>query len=103
MSAFDAKIRVAEVGIQLNRESEDELALEAEMILGVMAVAPVGPGQAIPVPLGTLRVPLDKNSVVSLGEQFTKAAEQMKEPSKLEVASSLEGVEQAAKITEGLR
>lgn len=103
MSAFEAKIRVGEAGIQLNRENDDELALEAELVLGIVTFAPVGPNQVIPVPFGALRVPLDKAAVEALAKQLNEAAEQMKDRPNIEVANSLAGVEQAAQFQQGLR
>ncbi len=103
MTAFDAKVRIGEAAIQLNRENEDELATEAELVLGVLTVAQVGPNQVLPIPFGTIRIPLDKSSVVTLSEQFAKAAEQMKDRPNIEIASSLAGVDQAVAAQQDLR
>lgn len=103
MSAFDMKVRVAEMAIQLNRQSDEELATEAELVLGIMAVTVVGPGQALPIPLGTVRVPLDKSSIEGLASQLTQAAEQMKDRPNIEIATDMGAVERTAEFTEKLR
>lgn len=102
MSAFDAKIRVGEASIETLRDPDGK-SYEAHLVLGVMAVAPVGPGQAIPVPLGILRVPLDKGSLKSLIVEFTKAHEDLDERSDLAIATDLSSVERIAEQQAGLR
>ena len=76
MSAFDAKVRVGHVEIALVRENEDELAQSAELILGVHTFVPVSQDQLLP--------------------------EEMKEPSKIEIATDLGRAEQMAKVQENL-
>jgi len=103
MSTFDARFSIGHAGLQLNRESENELAEEADFVVGVIGAIPVGPGQAAPFPLGALRFPMNKATIESLAEQFAEAAKHMKEPSKLEIANSLDGVDQATKFSESLK
>lgn len=103
MSAFEARIRVGEAGVQLVRDNDDEKALEAELVLGIITLAPVGPGQVMPIPFGAIRVPFDKAAVDGLAKQFTEASAEMKEKSNIEVAQSLEGVERAAAFSENLK
>lgn len=102
MSAFDATIRVGDVSLQLI-EDESGKSYEAQLILGVMALAPVGPNQAIPVPFGALRVPLDKKSTQDLIAQLQQADEQLSERVNIDIAGSMAGVDQAAKLQAGLR
>jgi hypothetical protein len=103
MSAFDTKVRVGHAGIQLSQTEESELAQEAELVLGVVTFIQTGPDQMLPIPIGTLRIPMDKHFVDGLIDQLQQAAEQMKEPSKIEIASDLSRAEQVADIQSKLR
>ena len=104
MTAFDATIQVG--GIQVfpvgEKEADDKYT-EAQMLLGIMATAPVGPGQLLPIPFGGLRVPLDLPSINDLISELQKTAEQLKERVDIPIASSLAGVERAAAQEQKLR
>jgi hypothetical protein len=102
MSAFDATIRVGEASVAVLEDPQGKKT-EAHLILGVLAVAPVGPGQAIPIPLGVLRVPVDKRSITQLRKELEQAEEQMEERSDIQIATSLDGVDQAAQKVQNLR
>jgi hypothetical protein len=102
MSAFEATIRVGEASIEAI-QSPDGKTYDAHLILGVMAVAPVAPGQALPIPLGIVRVPLDKNALQSLAKEFTETADKLDERSDLAIASDLSSVERIAEQQAGLR
>jgi hypothetical protein len=103
MSAFDARIRVGQAGVQVLKESEDGPAYEAELHLGIMTLAPVGPNQVLPIPVGGLRVPFDIDAVDNLIQELIGAKEQMSRRPNIEVASSLEGVDRAAQFHETLK
>lgn len=103
MSAFDARVRVGSAGVGVIKENDDTPAYEAELALNLMGIAPVGPGQAIPIPFGTIRVPLDTGSVDALIQQLQEAREQMAErPPQVETATNLSEADRLAKITQGL-
>jgi hypothetical protein len=51
-------------------------------------VVPVGPGQALPIPIGVIRAPLDKKSVKALLDEFTKAYETLEDEIDLTVPNS---------------
>lgn len=95
MSAFDGRVRIGEAGIQVN-EDEHGNKYELELVLGVMALIPVGPGQAAPLPIATLRVPLDKDSALSVFTQGLEAAKQLSKRPDIAVASDLSAVNKAA-------
>lgn len=97
MSAFDATIRVGEASVQV-LEDEQGRSFEAHLILGVLAVAPVGPGQAIPIPLGILRIPLDKNSTHQLSKSLQEAEEKLQERPNIVLPGAPGSVEAEAKM-----
>lgn len=103
MSAFDATLRIGEASVQLNKQDDDSPAYEAQLVLGLMALAPIGPEQALPIPLGTLRCPLGYEAVESLIDNLTKALEQMSRRPNIVTATSLEGADRAAEFQQGLR
>jgi len=102
MSAFEATIRVGEASIEPIREADGK-SYGAHLILGVLAVAPTGPGQGLPIPLGILRVPLDKNALQSLAKEFNETADKLSERSDLAIATDLSSVERIAEQQAGLR
>lgn len=95
MSAFDATIRVGEAGVE-SVEGPDGKAYEGQLVLGLMTVVPVGPQQLLPVPFGTIRVPLNKQSCQNLIESLQALEESLEERSNIEVATNLGAVEKAA-------
>lgn len=72
MSAFDATIRVIEVEVEVPDAPESSL-YEQQLLLITGALAPVGPNQAIQVPLGVLRIPLDYDSTKKLIDKLSEA------------------------------
>lgn len=103
MSAFDATLRVGEASVQLQKENDDAPAYEAQLVLGLLALAPVAPDQALPIPLGTLRCPLNLDAIESLIDSLSRARDQMSRKPNIAIASSLEGVDRAAEFQQGLR
>jgi hypothetical protein len=95
MSAFDATIRVGEAGTEAI-PSEDGKLYEGQLVLGLLTVVPVGPQQLLPVPFGTVRVPLNKKSCGSLIESLQELYDSLEERSNIEVATNLSAVEAAA-------
>jgi hypothetical protein len=102
MSAFEATIRVGEASVAPIPDPDGK-SYDAHLILGIMAVAPVGPGQALPIPLGILRVPLDKNALNSMAKEFTEVASKLDERSDIAIATDLSSVERIAEQQAGLR
>src|SRR3954468_15029785 len=102
MSAFDATIRVGEVAIQ-PIEDESGHTYEAHMILGMITLIPVGPGQMAPLPLGAIRVPLAKESLKGLRDEIDKVLEVVAERPNIQIAGNLDAVEKAAEFQQGLR
>lgn len=105
MSAFDATLNIGSIGlVSVGEPDADGKIVAVQLLLGVKTDIPVGPGQLLPLSLGDLRIPLDKNSVEALIEALQSANEKLKEqPVAIDIASSLSGVEQAAKLERGLR
>ena len=104
MSAFDMTVRVGNASVvPVEPDDGGDKAVEAQMILGVLALAPIQPGQALPIPLGQLRVPLDKASIDALISELQQVSGQMRERSNVTVAHDLSEVERAAKFQQGLR
>lgn len=101
ISAFDATIRVGEASVHA-LEDENGKTYEAQLVLGVMAVAPAGPQQIIPIPLGLLRVPLNKDSITSLIDELSAVNLKMESRPDIQVATNLSQVEHAAKLQQGL-
>lgn len=102
MSAFDARIRVAEAHIQVVRENDEAPAYEAELVLGVLTILPVE-GGVLPVPIGAFRVGLNKETVVALRDKLTDAAEEMSDKPDITIAKDLSGVDRVQEFQQGLR
>jgi hypothetical protein len=102
MSAFDATIRVGEVAVQ-PIEDESGNTYEAHLILGMISLIPIGPGQLAPLPLGALRVPLAKDSLKGLRDEIDRVLETVKDRPNITIAGSLDGVDKAAEFQAGLR
>jgi hypothetical protein len=95
MSAFDATLRVGEASIQ-PVPGPDGKSREVHLILGILTVAPVGPGQLRPVPIGLVRVPLDYDALSGLIQAGQAALEDLEKPSKLEVVTDTSQAQAAA-------
>jgi hypothetical protein len=102
MSAFDATIRVGEVALQPIEDDKGN-TYEAHMILGMISLIPIGPGQMAPLPLGALRVPLAKDSLKGLRDEIDKVLEVVKDRPNIQIAGNLSDVEKAAEFQQGLR
>lgn len=102
MSAFDATIRVGEVALQPIEDEKGDVH-EAHLILGMISLIPVGPGQMAPLPLGALRVPLAKDSLKGLRDEIDKVLEVVKDRPNIQIAGSLDGIDKAAEFQQGLR
>lgn len=94
MSAFDATIRVGQAYVQ-EIPDENGKTYEAQIVLGVITIAPIGNGQVLPVPVGTMRVPINKDSIKDLIGSLQEAYDKMDQRSNIAVASD---ISQADKI-----
>jgi hypothetical protein len=95
MTAFDSTIRIGEIGVQ-PVEDENGSSYEAHLILGVISLLNVGPGQVVPLPLGVLRAPLGRDALKGLHKEIGDVLEIVKDRPDITIANSLAGVEQAA-------
>ena len=86
MAAFDATIRVIEIQVEVPDAPENSL-YEQQLLLVTGALAPVGQNQAIQVPLGILRIPLDYDSTNKLIEKLSEA--DLKRRPDIQVASEI--------------
>ena len=74
-----------------------------QLVIVIGLVLPVGPGQAVPVPAGVVRVPMSKAAAEARGQDLLDAAADLPDapkPSGLVVANSLAGVDQAVQQAE---
>lgn len=82
-------------------------------IFGLALMLPVsggaGPGNVLPLPLGTVRVPYSKEETQALIEKLQQAVEQIPDPEPEDkqgdilIAQSLRGVEEAAKLNQQMK
>lgn len=105
MSAFDTTVNV--IGTSLAAPSEEQLktgetpALEIRLTIGQILPFSAGPGQPpVVAPVGTIRYGLDRDAAIEFFKTGLEEAEKLPPPSKLEVASSLNGIDEAAKNLE---
>jgi hypothetical protein len=102
LSAFDATVRVASVFFQ-PIENEDGDIYDAHMILGVATLLPVGPDQVVPLPFGTLRVPLNHEALSDIEKQIAEVKELLKRRPQVETASSVAEAERLAEFQNSLK
>lgn len=102
MSAFETTLNIGSLGVQ-PLEDENGKSTEAHLVMGVVSYIPTGPGQAVPLPLGLIRVPVDRNALKGFHEEIGRALEVVEERSQVQVASSLDGVDKAAQFQANLR
>lgn len=91
MSAFEATIRLGEIGVGVP-DAEEGKKYQANLIMGVLALTQVGPNQVLPIPLGTLIAPLDKATVGTLIQGLQEAHDQMDKKPDIHIASDLSGL-----------
>jgi hypothetical protein len=91
MSAFAGKLSVRSVGV--NRpEDGTHLEIIQEVYLPLMT----SPDTVVPVPLAQLAFDIDKESALKFANDLKENAEQLKDTSKLDIATDLGAVEAAA-------
>lgn len=90
MSAFDVTLTTAPPSLAVP-EGESILELQAPVIIAV----PSSQGIA-GLPIGTVRMPIERDHAIKLGKAMVEEAEKLPKPSKIDVASDLSSVAQAA-------
>lgn len=101
MSAFDTTINV--VGTNLGVPTEEAIkageppTIEIELVVGQVLPFAAGPGQPpLQVPLGRIKYTLNKETAVEFFKRGLEAAEGLPDASKLEIATSLDGIDNVA-------
>lgn len=102
MSVFEATINVSNVAAEVI-EDESGKKFAANLVLGVQAFAPVGPNQLLPIPIGLLRAPFDKQSLKNLITHLQEAHDQLDEHSDIAIATDLSTADRIAQSQKGLR
>jgi hypothetical protein len=90
---FDATLQILQIVIETTQDGVIQLVLFVGFAL------PVGNGQAMPVPAGIVRVPLNKAAALKHGQELVDAANDLPDAPKesgIVIASSLNGVDEAA-------
>lgn len=104
---IDVTLQPFQVGLEVPSEeqlAEGANALRANFTIGAVLPITMGPGQPpIPVPLGQLHIPLNREQAISLGESLIKEAERLPKESNIITANNIGEVDQMARFTEGLR
>lgn len=102
MSAFDTTVNV--VGTSIGVPTEEHLAagappaLEIAIKIGQQLPFSAGDGQPpVVAELGTIRFGLNQDTAVEFFEQGLEAAKKLPVKPKLDIATNLDGVEEAAK------
>ena len=103
MSAFEAKIRTAPPVFQIPEVPEGEKIYETDLVLHVLAAIPAGNGQAMPLHLGTLLAPMNKEGVTALRKQCEEVEALLSSESQIAVATSMSDVDRVAEFQNGLR
>ena len=88
MTAFNAVLNVSEIGIEKPSEDADHLNIS----LTVAQLLPTQPSQAVMIPLGTLKFPIERDKILRLAEDLKREGEKLPKPSDLAIASSLEDI-----------
>ncbi len=102
MTAFDANVNV--VGTSIGVPTDEQLeagapsVLEIAIKVGQQLPFSQGPGQpAVTAELGTMRFALERDMALEFFEKGLEAARTLPVKSSLDIATSLDGVEEAAK------
>jgi hypothetical protein len=98
---FDTTIQVLRPDVAV---ADDGSHLQLVFVTGIPL--PVGPDQYMPIQTGVYRVPMTKKAAKEIWETLGDAIEQLedeKPESGIVVASSLQGVDQAASLDSKLR
>lgn len=102
---FDATLQVIDIQVSAP-DPEAEVGPEGGImtmawVIGLML--PIGPGQVAPLPAAVIRANVGKDRAIALGAEISEKAETLREPSKLTVATDVDGAIKAAQQAQGLR
>ncbi len=101
MSLFNAQVNA--IGLEVQKP-EDENHLIVSIDLGmILPIAAPGSQQPLVVPSGKISFPISKDAAESFSKQISDLSEQLAEVSKIEVATDLGAVEQAAEELQRFR
>lgn len=106
---FDTLLNIMSVTTQAPSPEELDAGAEPELIVSlvpglVLPLAdPGNPHQPIVVPMGQLRFRLDGEASVRIGSKLVEDGERIPARSRVEVATSMAGAEEAARRLEELR
>lgn len=87
MSAFDVTVRVGEASVE--PISEGDKIYEAQLVLGILTLAQIGPEQFLPIPLGVIRSHLDKQTIAEFIKSLQKVHDMMDKRPDISIAQSL--------------
>jgi hypothetical protein len=104
MSAFDMQVNVMAIGVSAPTEEEQQQGrTQLDVVLTLAQLFPTPQGQAMPIPLGTVRFPLGGEDAINVGRQFIEEGEKLPKTSDIQIASDIKGVEQIAKADQAFR
>lgn len=92
MSAFAGKLRVSSVGVNV-----PEGAQNVELLVEVYIPLQVAADKVVPLSLAQLSFDIDKASAIKFADDIKENAEKVSDAPKLDIATDLSAVEQAAK------
>lgn len=98
---FDVKLQAFSFDVTVDEEQG-----QLEIVSTVGFLMPVSPTQLAPIAIGVVRQPIAKETALQYSDELREAAEKCPDPPKqsnIEVASSLQGVEEAMKVEKNLR
>lgn len=96
-------ITLTPMGITINK-AEDGSHAQLVILSGIpLPIEDPNTGAPIHIPTKQTRVPLGKDSALQLGNALIELGEALSEPSRIQVASSLSGVEQAVNLDNKLK
>lgn len=96
---FDTTIKLADLGVAGHEDH-----VELQYVLGLLT--PISPTQAINIPAGMIRVPMDRKTALAHAALIIEEAEKIEEtpePSGLVIADNLNGIDEAQAFEESLR
>jgi hypothetical protein len=102
MSAFETTYNI--IGLSAHAPSDEELEAGAEPLVTVNITPglmlpmenPQAPGQPIVVPLGQIRYRINGEACIEFGETLINEGQRMPKRSKVDIVSSMAGVDEVA-------
>jgi len=105
--AFDAVVQP--LGVNIISPNPDELQpgqapeIQVAITIGLMLPFQQAPGQPLMVPLGTIRVPFEPGVAKEIGEKMAEEGGKFPPRPNLDIANSLEGLDQTQAFQQKLR